>query len=69
MDFVLRNVGELTTNDLGPPAAGRVVLDAAVSVKDGLVTWVGPDDAIPSHVRALHQIDAGGRAVIPGFVD
>ncbi|NOY55441.1 MAG: imidazolonepropionase [Actinobacteria bacterium] len=69
MDFVLRNIGELTTNDLGPPAAGRVVPDAAVVVSDGVVTWAGPDDALPSEVDALHRIDVGGRAVIPGFVD
>ncbi|NIA25486.1 MAG: imidazolonepropionase [Gammaproteobacteria bacterium] len=69
MDFVLRNVGELTTNDVGRPAAGGVVLNAAVVVRNGVVTWAGPDDALPSNVDVQREIDVGGRAVIPGFVD
>jgi imidazolonepropionase len=51
----------------GRPAAGLgVVRDAAFVVEDGRVAWVGSASAAPA---ADESIDAGGRAVIPGFVD
>jgi imidazolonepropionase len=40
--------------------------DAALVAEDGLVTWVGPAERAPD---ADERVDAGGRAVIPGFVD
>ncbi|MEU7739592.1 imidazolonepropionase [Nonomuraea sp. NPDC049158] len=40
--------------------------DAALVAEDGLVTWVGPAERAP---EADERVDAGGRAVIPGFVD
>ncbi|HWJ09020.1 MAG TPA: imidazolonepropionase [Nocardioides sp.] len=59
---LLTNIGELVTND---PGLG-VRADAALVVEDGLVTWVGESSAAPA---ADEVLDAGGRAVIPGFVD
>lgn len=71
---LITNIGELVTND---EQAGReggalgIVRDAAVLIDDGLVTWVGP--ASDAHAQTadagVELIDAGGRALIPGFVD
>ncbi|MFF2496496.1 imidazolonepropionase [Agromyces sp. NPDC058064] len=68
------NIGELVTNDEQPGREGGplgIVRDAAVLVADGLVTWVGP--AAEAHAQTaeagVEVLDAGGRAVIPGFVD
>jgi imidazolonepropionase len=63
---LITNIGELTTN-VGTPADPCGTLhDAAVLVADGLISWVGPSSDAPS---ADETVDAGGRAVIPGFVD
>ncbi|QSR26808.1 imidazolonepropionase [Nocardioides aromaticivorans] len=69
MSLLVTNIGELVTND--PAAAGSgdllgVRSDAAVVVEDGLVSWVGAAADAPA---ADDVVDAGGRAVIPGFVD
>ena len=62
------NIGELVTND---PSRGEgplgIVRDAAVLVVDGVVAWVGARGAAPDADAAV--VDAGGRAVLPGFVD
>jgi imidazolonepropionase len=63
MDFVLRDIGELTTNARG------IVTDAALAVSGGAVTWVGSDDAVPPAFRSLRSVSVGGKAVLPGFVD
>src|SRR5205823_1587174 len=42
------------------------ITDAAVVVEGATVAWVGPAREAPD---ADQQVDAGGRAVIPGFVD
>ncbi|HZN90568.1 MAG TPA: imidazolonepropionase [Thermoleophilaceae bacterium] len=67
--LLIDNVGALVTNDpeLG---AGRLGLieDAAIVFEDGLVRWAGPRRATPE-AAADERVDAGGRALIPGFVD
>ncbi|MDF2705110.1 MAG: imidazolonepropionase [Nonomuraea muscovyensis] len=67
--FLIDNIGSLVTND---PALGEGILglveDAALVVEDGLVTWAGPRSRIPEGA-ARERFDAGGRAVVPGFVD
>jgi imidazolonepropionase len=70
MTTLLRNIGELVTND--PTRGDRygVVNDAAIEWADGVVTWVGLDSDAQSRVNSAREIlDAEGRAVIPGFVD
>jgi imidazolonepropionase len=68
--LLLTGIGELVTND--PGAAGQydgplgVLRDAALVVEQGKVAWVGPAPGAPA---ADSSYDAGGRAVIPGFVD
>jgi len=64
---LITNIGELTTN-VGSPEGDRfgTLHDAAVLIDGGRIAWVGSADAAPV---ADEIIDAGGRAVIPGFVD
>jgi imidazolonepropionase len=65
---LLDRIGELVTNDptVGDGSVLGLLRDAAVVVDDGLVTWVGQRSAAPA---ADLRVDAGGGAVIPGFVD
>ena len=49
----------------GPDALGTIS-DAALVVEGSTVAWVGPAAEAPA---ADEQVDAGGRAVLPGFVD
>ncbi|GII89328.1 imidazolonepropionase [Sphaerisporangium siamense] len=62
------NVGTLVTNapEVGDGVLG-VVEDAAVVVENGVVAWVGPRGSAPQ--GAEERFDAGGRALVPGFVD
>jgi imidazolonepropionase len=65
--MVIRNIGELVTND---PALGHgplgLVRDAALVLDGERVAWVGPTSGAPAADEAF---DAKGRAVLPGFVD
>jgi imidazolonepropionase len=47
-------------------ALGEIARAALVVDGDGLVAWVGPSGRAPA---ADTQVDAGGRCVVPGFVD
>jgi imidazolonepropionase len=62
------NIATLVTNDAG---LGRgplgTVADAALVVDGGRVVWAGPAGQAPGPTETV--VDAGGRAVVPGFVD
>ncbi|TWP53247.1 imidazolonepropionase [Lentzea tibetensis] len=59
MSVLITSIGELTTND--PETGGNaLVLDGAE------VAWVGDAASAP---QADEQVDVGGRAVLPGWVD
>ncbi|HEX7277684.1 MAG TPA: imidazolonepropionase [Acidimicrobiales bacterium] len=61
-DFVVRRASRV----FGYPQAGPL----AVVVQDGLVLAVVPDADVDNDTHwDLPELDAGGRAVIPGFVD
>ncbi len=63
---VITHIGELVTND---PAHGPLLgalTDAAIVFDGTTVAWVGQAADAPA---ADAYVDAGGRAVIPGFVD
>ncbi|MHB1800796.1 MAG: imidazolonepropionase [Actinomycetes bacterium] len=64
---LLTGIGELVTND---PDQQTGVLgvrrDAALLLDGDRVAWVGDRAVAPV---ADHQVDVGGRAVLPGFVD
>ena len=62
MSLLVTNIGELVTND---PATG-VLTGAAVVVDGDRIAWVGSMRGAPA---ADERLDAGGAAVIPGFVD
>ena len=60
--IAIANIGELVTWDADRP----VRHGAGLVVSDGTVAWIGDAADLPA---ADEVIDAGGRAVIPGFVD
>ncbi|GHF77471.1 imidazolonepropionase [Streptomyces thermodiastaticus] len=65
---VITNIATLVTNDpsLGDGSPLGVVRDAAVVVEGDRVVWTGPSRKAPA---TDNRADAGGRAVLPGFVD
>ena len=66
---LITGIGELATNDPARAEQGGLlglVRDAAVVVEAGRIAWVGPSAEAPA---ADVRFDAGGRAVIPGYVD
>ncbi|WDH78100.1 imidazolonepropionase [Microbacterium esteraromaticum] len=67
---LITNIGELTTNDpaLDGTATGTM-RDAAVLIDHGRIEWVGAADAVPTAPEGYLEVDARGRALIPGFVD
>ncbi len=68
-DLLVFNIGSLITND--PELGGLLGLaeHAAVAIIDGTVVWVGPEIDTASEYNDLPRLDAGGAAVLPGFVD
>ncbi|MDT4986008.1 MAG: imidazolonepropionase, partial [Micromonosporaceae bacterium] len=60
--LLIGDIGELVTND----RALGVLRDAALIADGGRVAWVGPASKAPP---ADTRVDAGGGAVLPGFVD
>lgn len=62
MSTLVTGIAELVTNDadLGTLTGAALVVDA------GRVAWAGPAREAPA---ADERVDAGGRAVVPGFVD
>jgi imidazolonepropionase len=67
---LITHIGELVTNDpqrsTGPEDLLGVLTDAALVVEGSRVAWVGATAEAPA---ADEVVDAGGRAVLPGFVD
>jgi len=61
-DLLVTGIGRMVTNS-GPP-----VVDAAVAVEGGRISYAGPAGDAPAQGSGRH-IDCEGRAVIPGFVD
>ncbi|MGS2589803.1 imidazolonepropionase [Streptomyces hebeiensis] len=64
----ITNIAALVTNDpsLGDGTPLGLIQDAAVVIDGDRVAWVGESSKAPATDNA---VDAGGRAVIPGFVD
>jgi imidazolonepropionase len=72
-DFLLTGAAELVTVDAGQ-GTGRlgVIRDGAVAARDGTIVWLGPaaDAAVAVTLApGARTLDAGGRVVLPGFVD
>lgn len=68
-DLVVTGAGELVTNAPGGDDLLGVIPEAAVAIRRGRVTWVGPESDLPARYRELPGFDCEGRAVLPGFVD
>jgi len=69
VSVLITNIGELVTNQPGERAGAAAVTagaGAALVIDEGLVAWTGPASRAPA---ADQVVDAGGRAVLPGFVD
>jgi len=75
-DLLIHNIGQLVT--LAGPARPRrgaelrglnLITGGAVAVKEGRILAVGADRDVSRSVRARNSINAGGRVVMPGFVD
>jgi len=66
---VIRGVGQLVTND--PTHGGRLglVANAAILIEDGAVVWAGAERELRARPGPVEEIDVGGAAVVPGFVD
>jgi imidazolonepropionase len=62
----ITNIGELVTNDPAADDLLGAIADAAIVVEGTKVVWVGLAADAPA---ADEVVDAGGRAVLPGFVD
>jgi imidazolonepropionase len=72
-DLVVHGIGQLVTCEAGQGEGPLGLLEqAAVASRNGQIVWVGPTGRWLRRVRALDGariIDAGGRCVVPGFVD
>lgn len=62
MSTLITNIAELTTQDL----EHRVLRDAAVVLEGERISWIGSAAGAPA---ADDAVDAGGRALLPGWVD
>jgi imidazolonepropionase len=68
VSFLITGIGELVTNASpdGRPGGFAAITGAALVVEGGRIAWTGPAVSAPA---ADERIDAGGRALLPGFVD
>lgn len=62
MSELITNIAELMTQDLDR----RTLRNAAVVIEGERIAWLGPAEKAPA---ADTQTDAGGRAMLPGWVD
>ncbi len=75
VDLVVVHAGELLT--LAAPAPRRaaamsdlgVIRDGAVAIRGGRIAAVGSTPQLLGECRAAAELDAGGRVVMPAFVD
>ncbi|HSR33141.1 MAG TPA: imidazolonepropionase, partial [Anaerolineae bacterium] len=75
-DLLVHNAAQvLTLASADGPKRGAamgtlgIVPDGAVAIRDGRVLAVGSSRKLCRQVRASRTLDAGGRVVMPGFVD
>jgi imidazolonepropionase len=75
-DLLIENAGQLLTLAApdGPKRGAALrelglIPGGAVAMAGGRVLAVGPSDELSRQVSAARRLDAGGRVVMPGFVD
>jgi imidazolonepropionase len=77
VDLLVHSAGQLCVvppRDGGPQRGAALgdlglIEEGAVAVREGRVVAVGPSAALRDRFRAGTEINAGGRCVLPGFVD
>jgi imidazolonepropionase len=77
MTLLIRNLSQLATAEGTAARRGgamrqlRVVAKAAIAVRDGRVTFAGPETDLPEELRGAvrEEVDARGGTALPGFVD
>ncbi|MFZ3453241.1 amidohydrolase family protein [Arthrobacter sp. 7Tela_A1] len=65
MSTLVTNIGELSTMDAAR-GSESVLRDAAIVFEGERISWIGPAGQAPA---ADEAVDAGGRAMLPGWVD
>ncbi len=76
-DLLVHSAGQLCivpAHDSGPQRGAALgdlglIPDGALAVRDGRVIAAGPSAELRARFQAQSEIDAGGRCVLPGFVD
>ncbi len=74
-DLMVTNAGQLLTLARPAPRRGLAMSDlgivphGAVAIAGGRILAAGPENAVRSRYEADDELDAGGRVVMPGFVD
>ena len=72
-DLVVHGIGQLVTCEPGQGEGPLGLLEqAAIAARNGQIVWVGPTGRWLRRVRlseGARVVDAGGRCVVPGFVD
>ena len=75
-DLLLHSASQLVTcGGREGPRRGRdladagIIPDGAVAIRQGRIVAVGPTEQLRAQVQAREELDAGHRAVCPGFVD
>ena len=76
-DLLLTDIGQLVTlaglgddrPQRGPLSELPVIEDAAVAMADGVIVACGPAAEVAGQVEAAATRSAGGKVVLPGFVD
>ncbi len=74
-DLLIQHANLVTcASPQGPKRGGDLqdvglIADGALAIAGDKIIAVGPSDRLQSTIGAEHTIDAGGRAVCPGFVD
>ncbi len=76
-DLLITHASQLLTipaHDHGPQRGDRlgdlaIIADGALAVSDGTIVDLGPTIDLAVKHQAAQTIDAGGRVVMPGFVD
>jgi len=74
--LLIRNISQLVTCSGFAAKKGRemselgIIEDGAVAIKDGVITHVGTTDEVIEQLGDYYpEIDATGKALLPGFVD
>jgi len=64
--MLLRNARIATIDE----ASGYGLIDnSAMAIEDGLIVWLGEDDAIPAEYRGFTPCDLQGRLITPALID